>query len=39
MREVGFDSDMTTGSARVRVIPRSATPFGDQPFVVSETCE
>ena len=39
MREVGFDSDMISGSARVRLVPRSATPFGDQPFVVSETCE
>ena len=39
MREIGFDSDMISGSARVRLMPRSATPFGDQPFFVSETCE
>lgn len=39
LREIGFDSDMISGSARVRVMPRSATPFGDQPFVVSSTCE
>jgi sterol desaturase/sphingolipid hydroxylase (fatty acid hydroxylase superfamily) len=38
-REIGFDLDMISGSARVRVVPRSATPFGDQPFVVSVTCE
>jgi hypothetical protein len=39
LREIGFDSDVISGSARVRVVPRSATLFGDQPFVVAETCE
>jgi hypothetical protein len=39
MHEIGFDADMIPGSVRVRLVPRSATPFGDRPFVVSETCE
>lgn len=38
LREIGI-ADVVPGSARVRLVPRPGTRFGDRPFLVSDTCE
>jgi hypothetical protein len=38
LREIGIDPDQISGPPRIRLVPRSGTAFGDQPFRITPSC-
>ena len=38
LQEIGIDPDQLTAPPRIRLVPRSGTAFGDQPFVITPSC-
>jgi len=38
LREIGIDPDQLGGPLRIRLVPRSGTALGDQPFQITPSC-
>jgi hypothetical protein len=38
LREIGIDPDQLSASPRIRLVPRSGTASGDQPFLITPSC-
>jgi hypothetical protein len=38
LREIGIDLDQLSAPPRIRLVPRSGTAFGDQPFLITPSC-
>ena len=38
LREIGIDSDQLSSPPTIRLVPRSGTAFGDQPFLITPSC-
>jgi hypothetical protein len=38
LSEIGIDPATLGGPVRVRLVPRTGTPFGDEPYVFSPAC-
>jgi hypothetical protein len=38
LREIGIDPDQLSAPPRIRLVPRSGTALGDQPFLITPSC-
>jgi hypothetical protein len=38
LQEIGIDPNQLSGPPRIRLVPRSETAFGDQPFLITPSC-
>ena len=38
LREIGIDPGQISASPKIRLVPRSETAFGDQPFLIAPSC-
>jgi hypothetical protein len=38
LREIGIDPDQLSAPPKIRLVPRSGTAWGDQPFLITPAC-